>query len=298
MAALERDGVQITHISRSSMVTWFIRGLLPRSLQERYGTAPDVLVIYAAGAIQARDLRAARAEVFRSGLQLDVDLVIVADHAPELAARLRRLQGRGQRVAWEAGEAGYPSLQATLAQQLPTFDLFEERDPVRGTQVLGRKDEIAALIARVERGDAVGVFGLRKVGKTTLVRAVTDRLDPISASLSARVTPEVGADSSPVIAAWLDIQRVYRRTLEAVAASLGEALARRLHLYGCDISPAMIHWSDWTRSCVGVWTKQMPCSASSLMSTICSLRARRPPSWLGTGRGGIRCSFVSSDPRR
>ncbi|MEO7596152.1 MAG: hypothetical protein ABI134_33390, partial [Byssovorax sp.] len=71
-----------------------------------------------------------------------------------------------------------------IAKYLPDHDLFERRDPVRGHQVIGRKDNIRDLSVRLQQRQSVGIFGLRKVGKTTLVRALTDALDPVSASLS------------------------------------------------------------------------------------------------------------------
>jgi len=86
-------------------------------------------------------------------------------------------------------------------------DPFERRDPVQGRHFFGRRRELERLQAGLHQGRWGGVFGLRKVGKTSLVRALS------------------GGESRFI---WLDIQTLLRPTPEAVCRALLRAASRTL----------------------------------------------------------------------
>jgi hypothetical protein len=242
LRALERDGFTLTHVRNPSGPSWFVRVIPPVWLQEGFGLAPEVLLIVVGGEVQARALTEAQAEVVRSGLRLDGNLVVVADEgATPLVGRLHRIGGHGQRIAWVRDEVGaWPPLADVLRATLPTFDVFEERDAVRGAQLVGRDAEVTELRTRVVRGDAVGLFGLRKMGKTSVMRAVTDWFDPASAMRDAVVT-EAGAGIGVVIDAGVLIDR----TVEELANELLEALRRRQRAAGETPPPRAAGLSGW-----------------------------------------------------
>jgi hypothetical protein len=231
LGVLKRDGFALTHVRNSAGPAWFVRVSPPRPLQEGFGLAPEVLIVAVDGGVQARTLHEASGEVVQSGLRLDGNLVIVADHdASTLADRLDRIGGHGQRIAWGAGQDGaWPSLTEVLRARLPGFDAFEERDAVRGAQLVGRDAEVASLRTRVVRGDAVGLFGLRKMGKTSVMRAVTDWFDP--ASGLREVFGNTGVTGAGV-AVVVDASVLIERTVDAVADELCEALRRRMRVAG------------------------------------------------------------------
>lgn len=216
---------------------WLLRIKLPDDLQERFALAPELLLM-ALGetGVEARDVDRCRAEIIAAGLRLDSEVVIVVDLQPGLFGRLQRLDRRRPWVPWQPGRRGaefvFPPLLEQIARQIAEKDIFEERDPVRGHQVIGRRDDIRDLSGHLLSGAAVGVFGLRKVGKTTLVRAVVDTLDPAGGALSMRRSPARDwhfdmDDPSQVIAAWVDCQGIYPRTLDRLALSLVEQIAAR-----------------------------------------------------------------------
>ncbi|MGK4001855.1 AAA family ATPase [Sorangium sp. So ce1036] len=239
---LERDGFELTHVRRAAPRSWLLRAKPPQHIQEGFGLAPELLFIAAQGEVQSRDLQRAADEVVRSDLRLDGNLVIVTDdgHTHDdgrpLKDRLDRMPGRDQRVAWVCGEdRSWPPLSEVLRLQLPTYDVFEERDPVRGYQLMGRDAEVMELRTRVTRGDAVGVFGLRKCGKTSLVRAVTDWLDPASGIK----TPGAENMASQACVIWLDAQGLDGADVDDVADELLAALRRRMRAAGrADVPPA------------------------------------------------------------
>jgi hypothetical protein len=231
VARCEQDGSRLTDLRSIGAGRWLLSVALPTPLQEAYSTAPKVLVVVVEGEVQGGDLEQARQELHRHEFDLDLDLLVVVDDRPYLSERLQRMfQVEGQWVPWVRKEGGFPPLAATFRKYLPTQDVFERTDAVRGRQVIGRGEVIADLSRRLLGAQAIGIFGLRKMGKTTVVRAATDRLDPISARLSLVPTERQWTDDTPLAmrVAWLDAGRAYERTLDAVAGRLQRALERRL----------------------------------------------------------------------
>lgn len=231
LETLEQDWFEVTHVSKVSRTTWLLRAKPPQALQEGFGLAPEILLIVVPGEIQARDLQRAANEVVRSGLRLDSNLVVATDTYLNLEDRLHRIPGRDQRVAWVWDDDGtWPPLSEVLRRRLPTYNVFEEHDPVRGNQLMGRDTELASLRTRVVRGDAIGVFGLRKMGKTSLVRAVTDWLDPPTAMIDGADEEKVPSQACVV---WIDAQTFdMDASVDDVADEMLDALRRRMRAAG------------------------------------------------------------------
>lgn len=227
LSTAQREAFVLTHVRHVRGPVWFVRLMPPRHIQEGFGLAPEILVVVVRGEVQARDVQEAHAEVVRSGLRLDGNLSIVADmESSSLDQRLERIGGHGHRVAWKRQEDGsWPLLTTVLRASLPTFDAFEERDAVRGPQLVGRDAEVSDLRTRVVRGDAVALFGLRKMGKTSVMRAVTDWFDPASGLRDASSRVEAPAAGVAVV---IDASLIVDRTVDAVADELLAALRRRM----------------------------------------------------------------------
>jgi len=218
--ALSRDRVFITGlINHPKTNRWLMQVKLPEFLSETYGTAPEALILLVDGEFGPRDLEAAKEELQKREFQLDRDLLLVVDSGPDLEERLANSFGQsGQWIPLVREKEKFPSLEEIFRKHVATYDIFDERYPVRGRQVFGREVIVSDLIKRIRRGSAVGIYGLRKIGKTTVVRAATDQLDGPG---NTTVLPVV----------WLDAERVYEPTLEALAAitsTLIEKKAREL----------------------------------------------------------------------
>lgn len=211
---------------RRSERSWLIVARPSWALREHFGLAPEVPFLASAGEVGLSDLLRVQDEAVRSELRLDASVVVITDVSSDsLPRRLVTLPGGGQRVAWGPARADtWPPLEQTLRSQLRDFDVFDERDPVRGGQLLERNEELEALFSRVLRGDAVALTGLRKVGKTSLARAVTDYLDPASGMQH----PWRGAASARgTTVVWVDAQAVIEETVDAYADEMLRAFHRR-----------------------------------------------------------------------
>jgi hypothetical protein len=230
---LDRLGQEeITPCSFTSMGDdrhWHVRLRWPEHLSDRFGLAPESLLLACTGLVTGADLERAQDEIRVAGANMDPELLVVVDDQPELARRLERLPGQvGQWVPWPA--PAFPDLRGQMSQTLRGFDVFDIGYPVRGRQFMGREHEVADLGRRILRGESVAIFGLRRSGKTSLARAVTDTLDPMSAALSMSEQAPVLAEARPrVVAVWLDVQGVAERTEPALWRALARNMRQRLH---------------------------------------------------------------------
>lgn len=230
---LEQDCAEPTWCRLTSSGGALLQVRIPREWRELYGTAPEILVLAASGKVRGDGLQEAKRELYRRRFDLDLDLLVIVDGEDGLEERLSHLsQLWGQWVPWSRVDGSFPSLAEQLTRYLPRYDLFERQDPVRGRQVIGRNEAVTDTSRRLMKGQAVGVFGLRKIGKTTVIRAVTDRLDPISARLSLPSIDRAALDGeeAKMLVVWLDCQRIYERTVEHVAERLSRMLETRFEL--------------------------------------------------------------------
>lgn len=219
--------------------TWLMQASIPLELQDRFGISPEIRILAVHGDVRGRDLRAALQDP-EGAANIDPDLLVVAGDQPELAKKLSWLAGPwGQRIPWAPAEDEYAHLSSVLREHLPSFDLFDYRDPVQGSALLGRQAEIDELTARLLRGEAVGVIGLRKVGKSSLLRAVADRIDPVGARrgmFESLTVPLPNAEPEALVVS-LDVQGVAGAGFEVLLKRLAERLDERLALAGVRVDP-------------------------------------------------------------
>ncbi len=233
LASLRRDDVGVSLCEEDVNDCWHLLLRLPESFRDLYGLAPQVLLLAASNEVQGGDLQRARARLYRNRFELDLDLMLVVDGEPALAQRVRRISyGEEPWVPWELIKSEFAPLDRILPIHLPGNDIFRRKDPVTGLQFVGREALITELSKALKAGRAVGVFGLRKSGKTSVVRAVTDRLDPESSlrlhPAQDRKTPRPSVAS--LLVTWLDCQSAMERELEPLAERLVRALAQRLEV--------------------------------------------------------------------
>jgi hypothetical protein len=236
---LKEDEARLMRLRTPAPGCWLLQIRLPENLRELYGTASEILLLATAEEIRGEDLEKAREELRRREYDLDLDLLLVVDGHPRLEERLARIyQLWGQWVPWSPLDKAFAPLAEIFKPHLSPYDIFEAQDPVRGRQMIGRGAFITEVSRHLQRGKSLGIFGLRKVGKTTLVRAVTDKLDPVSRlpMLPKRFSRvDFGKVAVPIV--WLDLQGLYPRTLETLAEQLTRSLEERLRLEGFDTIP-------------------------------------------------------------
>lgn len=144
---------------------------------------------------------------------VDPRLVLLADDRPMLSERIAALPRWQGIVPVVPGRAHL--LEAQLASILRPSDPFDLRVPVVGAELVGRDDDLLQLIADLREHPAIGLFGLRKMGKTSVARAVQDRFTDGDAPEDTRGWAFAYADAE--------------RELDGGVEGLASALTAQLH---------------------------------------------------------------------
>lgn len=154
-------------------------------------------------------------------LNQDVAFVAMEDILP-LRDALYRLMGENREaivpidlLALEASYSDDPSktLRQILDQWLSRRDLYRYNYPVSGRRFFGRELDLQRLTRDIDDGHNVGVFGLRKVGKTSLLQQLREiRPQDISVYLDVQGVP---SDSQDCAYLYWAIARKLREECEA-----------------------------------------------------------------------------------
>lgn len=179
LSYFDRQQVQLTRVEQDENhpSRWWIYVVFPPALKQMFDTDQEILVMYADWPhLQPRALDDV-ATFFKEHGRLDQNVVLVAGIDPTVEKYARNPSGRGYSIVpldlSQLGSPTFPILKHLLAQWLPLFDRYDVTTPVqRGVDFFGRSDEIQDIEFCLGRSQSVGLFGLRKAGKTSLLNAV------------------------------------------------------------------------------------------------------------------------------
>ena len=155
---------------------WWINVTLPPHQQGIFGLNREIQVLYTEyGHVEPRALSVIQARV-RKDMRVEPDVAILVSRDKSAMETARRRAGEMAIVAVdlnEVGEGDSPLLHTLIAQSVTTVDHFDVATPVRDPSgFYGRKAEIDSIASDLKRAVSVGVFGLRKAGKTSLLNAI------------------------------------------------------------------------------------------------------------------------------
>lgn len=115
-------------------------------------------------------------------VMLDPSLAFISvPNANEVRDQVMRILGDNQAAVIPLDDAflrnrnePIQSIQELLANYLSRRDLYNSTQPVSGRRFFGRENLLVALGSALDGGEFVGIFGLRKIGKTSLVYQLRD----------------------------------------------------------------------------------------------------------------------------
>lgn len=150
-------------------------------IERTFGITREVIVYYSRyDDLQLRTferLSAARTQVPRPATP---DLYLLSAPDPRAAEKLEDWTGSEPFVAVALPQGGEEqevasSLLDAIIAQLTTRDRYDETLPVIGSDFFGRQALITSLTDQLRAGKVCGVFGLRKTGKTSLIKELGRR---------------------------------------------------------------------------------------------------------------------------
>jgi hypothetical protein len=152
------------------------------TLVKHFELAPEILVLCSPWeVVQAKDMERAE-EVFQKERRVDPGFALVLTGDPDAQARLGPVVPEKRRYLFVCDETFRTAIDPQafvrdlLRAELGRRRLFDMRLPAAGPQFFGREKELEALERDVLNGQCIGVFGLRKVGKTSLLRRLAEKL--------------------------------------------------------------------------------------------------------------------------
>jgi hypothetical protein len=190
--------------------TWLLYSEPEPALRERFDLAPELLVvIIPAREAQVRDIQAAEQFLLRD-YRLDRGLVLVVAQDEHARAKLEQ-QARETRRMYifesfaNITVAGDPQawLRRVLFQHLGSSDLFAPGPPVYGWDFVGRAQELERIRKHLRGGRPIGLYGLRKIGKTSLIFNLRKQLLDESRQSAAQAS----ATADVTVPVYLDVQK-------------------------------------------------------------------------------------------
>ncbi|MBK7829273.1 hypothetical protein [Nannocystis sp.] len=210
--------------SRDVRSSWIILAQPAAHLIKHFELAPEVLVICSPWEeFQANDIRDAE-ETFRKEVRVDPGFALVVTHDNSAETRLRPVVPDHRRYLFVRDEelrtAQDPQmfLHRLLRDALSGRHLFDLRNPATGPQFFGRERTLEGLERDLVGGHSLGVFGLRKVGKTSLLRRLAAKFR------------EVERDAMRVLPVEVDLLEIpfNRRDIAGAAALIDRNLQHEL----------------------------------------------------------------------
>lgn len=194
VGVLERAGLELTRVeagrggpaedqASSPRQPWLLFFKPPERLATQFDLAPEFLVLIAPGReAQARDIDAAEHVIVRDR-RLDRGVVLAVCQDPNASKRVSKsTEGTGRTYITltfdEVLEVTDPHrwLRELLISRLRKAALFDWGVPVLGWHFTGRAGELKQIRGRLLAGTPVGLFGMSKIGKTSLMLALRDQL--------------------------------------------------------------------------------------------------------------------------
>ncbi|MFE6959554.1 hypothetical protein [Streptomyces sp. NPDC057696] len=156
---------------------WWIYITLPPNVRETFDLRLDVLCLSASyDRLEPRTLTVIAEQLHSRNDRVDPDFAVLLTSDRDAKELVKRRRGQLAILAINTQELVSGSemgLRERIAEIMTTHDHYDLTRPITEPAAFyGRQAEVAELGFALDRGQAVGVFGLRKAGKTSLLNFV------------------------------------------------------------------------------------------------------------------------------
>jgi hypothetical protein len=230
-AAFRELGSEFTYAKEHGDLGVVLLRLSP-SLEQMFGFTREILVFYSPYEdLQGRTFSELRRLTRRGGL--DIERELTPDTAflwapdPRLSDKVDEWSSSDFTVIPlalrehddERSEAD--RLLSIVSRRVFTRDLFEETGSVSGNKFFGRQRLLQALEEDIVQGRSFALFGLRKTGKTSVMRQLLKRIEARNPSTTVTLVRDLETLPSPTRGAADDLLRDLREELRTVLQQRG-----------------------------------------------------------------------------
>lgn len=180
LAYLKRSACGVWRCERDEIDPrrWWLNITLPSHLAEMFDAHLEIQLVYAEyDEVEPRLLELIQRRLV-SNARVDHGLFMVASLDPNVERLLRRRRGEFAAVDLPLSDldSSAPDIRHRMAAVLTSVDHYDMTTPIHDPGgFFGRTQELQQIISAIERGQSVGVFGLRKTGKTSLLNYIAGR---------------------------------------------------------------------------------------------------------------------------
>lgn len=177
---LERSGCGIWRCEQDQTDPrrWWLNITLQSNVAEMFDAHLEIQLVYAEYTeVEPRLLELIQRRISKNA-RVDHGLFMIASLDPEVDRLLRRRRGEFAAIDIHLAELGSetPDVRHRMSEVLTAVDHYDMTTPVHDPGgFFGRSEEFQQIISAIDRGQSVGVFGLRKTGKTSLLNYVAGR---------------------------------------------------------------------------------------------------------------------------
>lgn len=157
---------------------WWLNITLQTNVAEMFDAHLEIQLVYAEyDEVEPRLLELIQRRI-SSNARVDHGLFMIASLDKDVDRLLRRRRGEFAAIDLHLAEvgSGAPDIRHRMSDVLTAVDHYDITTPVHNPGgFFGRTEELQQIISAIERGQSVGVFGLRKTGKTSLLNYVAGK---------------------------------------------------------------------------------------------------------------------------
>ncbi len=178
---LRRSEVDVWRVERDELdgARWWLNVQLPSGARDLFDLHLELLLVHVEryARVEPRLLTEIQHRL-RDNARLEEGFAIVVNNDQDFQVTARRKRGQLALVDLQLADLidRTRGLREHLADVLVTLDHFRMTGPVKESAgFFGRGSDIGELSAALNRGQSVGIFGLRKAGKTSLLYELASR---------------------------------------------------------------------------------------------------------------------------
>lgn len=172
---IEVSEVKVVRCVPDSAGKWFLNLVLPEHAAAMFDTHLEVLCVYTEfGHVEPRILSVIQQQM-RDDVRVEPEFAIIVSQDPDLENLVARRRGELAVLTLQGTGLKDPGgdLRTLIAKVLTSLDHYDFTFPVtEPSGFFGRRHELDSLNFSLDRGQPVGIFGLRKAGKTSLLNYV------------------------------------------------------------------------------------------------------------------------------